>query len=162
MGMIIGDKDSYYEENFSMTPKQKAIKEAYGEYWDEVYQFIDDNGWCTQLDFSKPPSERRNHRTLSEMGFKENDGLLDVGLNHITGNNVWRPKSLQGIENNNGWIKIESENDLPKEDCDCHIEYKDGSVSIDKYFINFKMFNSNNWRHILSYQKIIKPKKRIY
>jgi len=24
-----------------------------------------------------------------------------------------RPKSLQGIEDNNGWIKIESENDLP-------------------------------------------------
>lgn len=27
----------------------------------------------------------------------------------------FRPKSLKGIENNNGWIKIESENDLPKE-----------------------------------------------
>ena len=26
----------------------------------------------------------------------------------------YRPKSLQGIENNNGWIKIESEEDLPK------------------------------------------------
>jgi len=26
-----------------------------------------------------------------------------------------RPKSLSGIENNNGWIKIESEADLPKE-----------------------------------------------
>lgn len=25
----------------------------------------------------------------------------------------WRPKSLQGIENNNGWTKIESEADLP-------------------------------------------------
>ena len=26
----------------------------------------------------------------------------------------FRPKSLKGIENNNGWIKIESEEDLPK------------------------------------------------
>jgi hypothetical protein len=26
----------------------------------------------------------------------------------------WRPKSLDGIENNNGWIKIESKDDLPK------------------------------------------------
>jgi hypothetical protein len=25
----------------------------------------------------------------------------------------WRPKSLKGIENNNGWIKIETEADLP-------------------------------------------------
>ena len=27
---------------------------------------------------------------------------------------VCRPKSLSGIENNNGWIKIKSEDDLPK------------------------------------------------
>lgn len=26
----------------------------------------------------------------------------------------WRPKTLQGIENNNGWICINSEDDLPK------------------------------------------------
>jgi hypothetical protein len=27
----------------------------------------------------------------------------------------WRPKSLKGICDNNGWVKIESEEDLPKE-----------------------------------------------
>jgi len=30
-----------------------------------------------------------------------------------------RPKSISGIENNNGWIKIESEEDLPKQDIRC-------------------------------------------
>ena len=28
----------------------------------------------------------------------------------------WRPKALKGIEDNNGWIKIESVEDLPKEE----------------------------------------------
>lgn len=41
--------------------------------------------------------------------------LFDTAINE--GSSKWRPKSLQGIENNNGWIKIESENDLPKEKC---------------------------------------------
>lgn len=36
---------------------------------------------------------------------------------HYSENDIlkWRPKSLQGIENNNGWINIENESDLPTE-----------------------------------------------
>ena len=33
----------------------------------------------------------------------------------MSGVGKFRPKSLHGIENNNGWIKIESIEDLPKE-----------------------------------------------
>ena len=33
----------------------------------------------------------------------------------MSGVGKFRPKSLHEIENNNGWIKIESEKDLPKE-----------------------------------------------
>ena len=33
----------------------------------------------------------------------------------MSGVGKFRPKSLRGIENNNGWIKIESIEDLPKE-----------------------------------------------
>lgn len=35
---------------------------------------------------------------------------------HPTINNLWRPIELHGIEDNNGWIKIESEIDLPIDD----------------------------------------------
>ena len=45
---------------------------------------------------------------------------LSIGKNIAHGISMYRPKSLQGIENNNGWIKIESEADLPKENIDCH------------------------------------------
>ena len=59
-----------------------------------------------------------------ENGFIEGFVLLDLKLDikneklERKFNGVvysYRPKSLQGIENNNGWIKIESEKDLPKE-----------------------------------------------
>lgn len=28
------------------TAKQKAIELAYGEYWEKVKDFVDENGWC--------------------------------------------------------------------------------------------------------------------
>ena len=33
----------------------------------------------------------------------------------MSGVGKFRPKSLHGVENNNDWVKIESEEDLPKE-----------------------------------------------
>lgn len=65
-----------------------------------------ENGWCETriqddfieiLDYHRAQEDEIEHETLGN------------------GKIRYRPKSLQGIENNNGWIKIESENDLPKE-----------------------------------------------
>jgi hypothetical protein len=74
--------------------KQEAIKQAYGEHYDKAKDYIDKNGWCYLFPTIK-----------GELDF-ENTGRDNV---------CYRPKSLQGIENNNGWIKIESEADLPEE-----------------------------------------------
>lgn len=43
-----------------------------------------------------------------------NNPKFDYVQNSLTNGSV-RPKSLSGIETNNGWIKIESEADLPKD-----------------------------------------------
>jgi hypothetical protein len=77
-------------------------------------------------------------------------------------NSAFRPKSLKGIENNNGWIKIESESDLPSEDCDCYIEFKDGNIHIDRYFYVEKNFDTYYWKNLVAYIPIPQPKKRIY
>ena len=75
--------------------KEEKIKEAYGEYWETLQP--DENGWSNKMlfhdkvDFSKYATKAIAH------------GVYKV-----------RPKSLQGIENNNRWIKIESEEDLPE------------------------------------------------
>lgn len=63
----------------------------------------------------------------SENGFVDVDFLpdyIDVSkLYHekIGGNLMARPKTLHGIENNNGWVKIYCENDMPQFDCYCFI-----------------------------------------
>ena len=122
--------------------KQKAIEFAYGEYFELLKDVLDENWWCNLYwdiceilnGISKPNSQ----------GTK------------------WRPLSLQGIENNNGWIKINSEEDLPKEDCNCHIEYKDGTISIDKYYKRYRNFNTIHYRQLVAYRPINEPPKRIY
>lgn len=76
-----------------------------------------------------------------------------------------RPKSLQGIETNNGWIKIESEDDLPKHKGDYFVYtrnkeietvYADGDISLMEH-------TSKSWiRNFTHYQPIEKPKPPIY
>jgi len=137
------------------TSKQKAIREAYvkligEEKFNKTKKYIDSNGY---IDYELLPEEI----SLDDLHIKaysepENNYKATLAI----------PISLQGIETNNGWIKIESEADLPKEDCDCHIIYKDGSMSIDKFYINYKNFNTNHHFHITHYQPIIKPLKPIY
>jgi hypothetical protein len=86
-----------------------------------------------------------------------------------------RPKSLQGIENNRGWIKIESESDLPTCDGEYFVNAK-GINNNKQFFIRSwlnakKDFNDNwvfteypkEWLELYShYQPITKPKPPIY
>lgn len=85
--------------------KQEAIKKAYGEYWEQVKDYVDDYGF-TSID------------SLIEIGTNI-EKYIDCEVDDYEYPQAYRPKSLQGIENNNGWIIIESENDLPKEILEC-------------------------------------------
>ena len=75
--------------------KQEAIKKAYGEYWEKVKNYIDDNGWI----------EGSEDREFPEPKFEPSIGELEE---HETAY-LWRPKSLQGIESNNGWIRVKND-----------------------------------------------------
>lgn len=103
--------------------KQEAIKKAYGEHWDEVQKIsnIDENGWTDSHSF---PSEYVIAQTTLQRG----EDPMDFSA---------RPKSLIGIEDNNGWIRIEPDgSNLP----DIHIDFiwlrkLDGETK-DKFHIN--------------------------
>jgi hypothetical protein len=78
--------------------KEEVIQQAYREYWDGFNNTakkcaLSNNGYISPILENAPEG---------------------IELDYII-NGAYRPKSLQGIENNNGWIKIESEKDLPKE-----------------------------------------------
>lgn len=133
-----------------MTAKEKAIRKAYGEYWDQVKEFVNTDGWIY------------NNSTNFRL---DNTGIQQE---YDSYNLKFRPKSLGGIENNNGWIKIESEDDLPKlkpeEELLCFIKsLDDGRVGIGIYsFGMFKTVFRNEYNNVTHYQPIIKPKPPIY
>lgn len=130
------------------TAKAEAIRKAYGEYWEQLSQqakkcALEHNGYISPI-ISGIGNIPREFVTFNDLGF--------------------RPRTIVGIENNNGWIRIESEDDLPKED------------KIECWFIHYdriyngafagRMFSSGatlvGWRAVTHFQPIVKPEKPIY
>ena len=102
-----------------MKSKEEVIKEAYGAHWETVKDFVDENGWCKYFNFDRV-----------ETGIEP---ILELYIEQIRPYSNWRPKSLQGIETNNGWISINSEKDLPSDKIDCHFFTKEDNEYIGKY-----------------------------
>lgn len=123
-----------------MTKHEKII-EAYGEHWEKVKNFVDDDGWCNS--FWDICEINKGYTKPKSFGTK------------------WRPKSLQGIENNNGWIKIESEADLPKDSTNYWTVTKFDKEPKIRWFNRF--FNEyEKDGKVTHYQPIIKPLPPIY
>ncbi|MBG0514072.1 hypothetical protein [Elizabethkingia meningoseptica] len=137
------------------TPKQQAIKAAYGDMWIYMSSFpqarniaLENEGWVfiTQL-----PSTI--DRTLFD--FQHRDSIC-------------RPKSLSGIENNRGWTRIESEEDLPKDDYFGDL-FEVGFLDESGFFHHDRKrcsFKSLKWMYekklITHYQLVEKPKPPIF
>jgi len=77
----------------------------------------------------------------------------------------YRPKSLQGIESNNGWISINSEKDLPK---DISTDYYGGRFIESKFeMLKYHLDLLSILDHIkhglvTHYQPIVKPLKPLH
>ena len=126
----------------TLNAKQEAIKNAYGEYWENVKDYVDNDGWI--------------NNSIPKFTFGQ---LKNLDLEYK--NDVFfRPKSLQGIENNNGWIRIESEADLPKEEGLYFTMRRDKTkVEITHFFYEL----SKEFKKVAThYQPIEKPKPPIY
>ncbi|MCT3800623.1 hypothetical protein HZQ61_02915 [Elizabethkingia anophelis] len=144
------------------TPKQQAIKAAYGEHWSIVKNDVDVNGWLHS----------------KELFGDKGRNLNLTGLTLITKNQYdpyqcyyKRPISLTGIENNNGWTRIESEEDLPKEKGDYWVVWN-GKIIV-QYWLRDNPDNPYNdmvqnnqvfsWMQAVThYQPIETPKPPIF
>src|SRR5690606_15953087 len=75
--------------------KQEYIKQQYGKTWDAVKDYVDENGWVLLYEYET--SNPTGAPTPAEVGFNivEENGY------------GWRADNLIGIEDNNGWIKVE-------------------------------------------------------
>lgn len=121
--------------------KEEIIKEAYkNHYW--LYSECDNAGdgyiFMTEgLDF---------HSIWEEIPLDKHPYL----------SRAYRPSSLRGIENNNGWIKVESESDIKVFNEEMWIKHNDGDILT---IYATKSYLLKNCTH---YQRIITPKPPIY
>lgn len=138
----------------NMTREEK-IKEAYGDYW--FPDNIDEDGWTDSISQGFLNSIPCDHKEMHIVfGHQE----------------TWyRPISIRDIDNNNGWIKIESESDLPKitmgnKDYKYWIFHSDGLISDLplSWIFTFKQMEKQGKTNntITHYQPIQKPKPPIY
>lgn len=128
----------------SETPKQKAIREAYGIYWNKIKGDVNPDGW---IGF--------------DVWFRFIGHKIDYECNPNEIYQSHRPFCLQGIENNNGWLSV-VEHGLPKK-WDYHLDYhvfdNEGYVSTRTFTVS----SEDYWKaHVTHYQPIIKPKPPIY
>lgn len=123
--------------------KEEKIKESWGENWSKISKenqkkALKNNGFVSQY-FEDLLTIDKRERKLFEI----------------------RPKSLQGIETNNGWVKVESEDDLPKEKCDLLV-YPEFENQFVFHFYNDKKCKEVLMQNHTHYQPIEKPKPPIY
>lgn len=130
--------------------KEEKIREAYGEHFDKIKCVLDANGWILMT------------ISITREISIEFERQVRVHENNTYGFPTMcvRPKSLQGIENNNGWIKIESEDDLPKEEYELYfVTGSNTNVHQCIYHIGIKEYWLKTFTH---YQPIQKPQPPIY
>lgn len=133
--------------------KQEVIQKAYGEHWDQVKDFVDENGWCK-------PNEN--------MDFLNHTPCEHKYMHIVYGNpECWyMPSELKNLQNNNGWIKIESEEDLPRESGEYYVIRKFyGDIDRVSIYgdISEMPHTAKSWIwNYTHYQLIVKPKLPLY
>jgi len=127
--------------------KQEKIKEAYGECFEEMKPWINTDGWFDKNAFYNKV-------------FSFNYEKIDILFSHCQ--DLMIPKSIREIENNNGWIKIESEGDLPKGRGTfwTFIEGKEVVMNTFNTFDDME-FTFDNGK-VTHYQSLIKPNEPLY
>jgi hypothetical protein len=128
-------------KNNQMT-KEEIIKEAYlklGYSKSDIEIYVSINGWSRHV-----------------------SGNCKILTGHDSGVS-FRPEELFKIENNNGWVKIYCENDMPQFDCDCFGLENDGKILltswVQKENINEDRLQREFWKLNLGYYKIIETIK---
>lgn len=136
------------------TPKEQAIKAAYGEYWiglsnEQQKYALENEGWI------KVTPSQYQMDMFSRLKLNKNKHSV-------------RPKSITGIENNRGWTRIESEEDLPKDDYFGDL-FEVGFLDESGFFHHDRKrcsFKSLKWMYekklITHYQLVEKPKPPIF
>lgn len=148
-----------------MKSKQEVIQQHYidllnADKFFKLKPHIDEDGWCLMFD----EKGEKVSLTFKELGFEKDPLGKTVAGGLTQKGHKWRPKSLEGIESNNGWTRIESEEDLPKEDGTYYVMTKDGMKSLYWMSGMGKRYNVKKWMEYkpTHYLLEVVPKPPIY
>lgn len=114
------------------------------EKWNEISPFVDENGFIRH--FASNYDYIEEIRSYFSFVNKENFEFVDTDHFSKNSNIYFRPKSLDGIENNRGWTAILSEKDLPKGDSHTLFETCINSKNVG-YLVNSSLIRAN-WKNI--------------
>ena len=129
----------------NLEAKQEAIKKAYGEHYDNLKKYL--NGFM----IDRVNYERETGNKLSDL----------KGINFIKEGNVYSyPDTVEGFKDNNKWIRIESEKDLPNNEKVWICDNNNRVLLSSKTVLSWILKNPDN--KITHYQPIEKPKLPIY
>jgi hypothetical protein len=140
--------------------KREAIKKAWAEFWDgfpdhQQNRIIDNGGFAdtcdTMFEGIRYPYAKDERFKVQEMKCSA------YGYNRIT------PKSIIGIDNNNGWLSVK-EHGLPKEQGEYHVVVDYDMYTEKPYNQSTEYFQAGGivWGHVTHYQPVVKPKPPIY
>lgn len=122
--------------------KEERIQEAYGEYWNELNNqskecAFKNEGWVASI-LNNPPTD------------------IDIDFESFS----YRPKSLQGIEDNNGWVKIEDKQITKFNDSFDIVFTNKGNIYTYATYCNFSSIYE--LEKVTHFQQITKPQPPIY
>jgi hypothetical protein len=132
-----------------MTKEQK-IQEAWGDDWETVKKYVNAKTGIADIPSTVNRAEYlKKYKFIATWpdvtGFKQS--LI--------------PEQLSGIETNNGWVKIESEEDLPNDD-NLYWVIRSHSAYISIERSNGNGFGNYQGYKVTHFQPIEKPKPPIY
>lgn len=139
--------------------KQKIIQEAWGGLWDSVKEYSDQNGY---VDFPENIHAQAIFWNHGDYDYFQTEDRLGYNGESV-GVQKFRPRDLAGIEANNGWTRIESEEDLPSD-----IKYtifnvvKNGEVTTAEWWGGDPERIKHWVDRYTHYQPISKPKTPLY
>lgn len=85
-----------------MTAKEKAIAAEYGEAWEKVKPYVDEDGWVKREVTGRSETNGMEPTRLG-YGISQYDMVGHTG----DGGYRWRLVSLRNIISNNGWIRCD-------------------------------------------------------
>lgn len=137
------------EKQNTETKKQEAIRLAWGLLFEKYKESINEDGYA-------------KFGSTWGLDFYELKNNSDFEMKEWLGYYFFRPKSLSGIEDNNGWISIESEEDLKLERGYYWFKWNstDGEENIQIAIVDNRGINL--YQEPTHYQPIQKPNPPIF